>query len=145
MGWGYMGRVGDTFRWKGENVSTTEVSEVVSSFPGVAEVVVYGVTVPHHEGRAGMAAIVTNGHLSLPDLFQHLKQLPFFARPLFIRLCSTFDVTSTFKFKRVEMVRQGFDPSSISDPLFFKDEASGSFVPLDPHLYTLLESGSVRL
>src|SRR6266851_324834 len=83
----FVDRVGDTFRWKGENVSTTEVAETVSACPGVIEAVVYGVTIPGTEGRAGMAAVITNRDFNMVAFRQHLAVcLPEYARPLFLRV-----------------------------------------------------------
>ena len=83
----FVDRVGDTFRWKGENVSTTEVADTISACPGVIEAVVYGVTIPGTEGRAGMAAVVVSQDFDLAAFRQHLaERLPEYARPLFLRI-----------------------------------------------------------
>jgi fatty-acyl-CoA synthase len=110
----FMDRIGDTFRWKGENVSTFEVSEAICAFPGVKEANVYGVTVPAVDGRAGMAALVTGGELDLAAFRAHLiARLPAYACPLFLRFQSKMDVTGTFKHAKSDLVRQGYDPSVI--------------------------------
>jgi fatty-acyl-CoA synthase len=142
----FVDRVGDTFRWKGENVSTSEVSEAINTFPGVQDANVYGVTIPGRDGRAGMAAIVTTGGCDLKALHQHLRaHLPDYARPLFVRIQSEIDVTGTFKQKKMDLVKEGFDPSKITDPIYFNDAQAGAFVPLDPALYQRIEKGEVRL
>ena len=83
----FVDRVGDTFRWKGENVSTSEVAEAINTFPGIADANVYGVTVVGRDGRAGMAAIVCDGQCDLGALHAHLAaNLPDYARPLFLRI-----------------------------------------------------------
>ncbi|MDP6184133.1 MAG: long-chain-acyl-CoA synthetase, partial [Gammaproteobacteria bacterium] len=103
----FVDRVGDTFRWKGENVSTAEVAVAMTAFPGILEANVYGVQVPGSDGRAGMAAIVCDGPIELGDLHEHLvKQLPEYARPLFLRVGDEFEVTATFKQKKADLVRQ---------------------------------------
>ena len=104
-------RLGDTFRWKGENVSTTEVQEARSSLPGVAEVNAYGVRVAGTEGRAGMVALVMAGGARFsPDLLKaHVdKSLPGYARPIFVRVSERFDTTATFKLKKQDLQEQGF-------------------------------------
>src|SRR5439155_12800758 len=86
----FVDRIGDTFRWKGENVATCEVAEAIGAFPPITDALVYGVAVPGTEGRAGMAAIVAHGALDLAALRAHLSErLPDYARPRFLRLCST--------------------------------------------------------
>jgi len=142
----FIDRIGDTYRWKGENVATSEVSEVLTVFPGVKDANVYGVAVPGYEGRAGMAALVTEDDLDLEALGRHVAaQLPHYARPLFLRLQSRPRVTMTFKQKKVELVREGFDPTAISEPLYFKDPDLGRFTPLDAALYARIRAGKVRL
>src|SRR3981189_760089 len=83
----FVDRIGDTFRWKGENVATTEVSETICRFPGIREATVYGVAIPGTDGRAGMATIVTDDGLDLTAFRAHLvERLPDYARPVFVRV-----------------------------------------------------------
>jgi fatty-acyl-CoA synthase len=142
----FVDRVGDTFRWKGENVSTSEVSEAINNFPGVIDANVYGVSIHGREGRAGMAAIVCEGRCDLAELHAHLcRSLPDYARPVFLRVQSEIDVTGTFKQKKVDLVKQGFDPALIVDPIYFNDPAARAFVRLDSELHRRIESGQARL
>ncbi len=142
----FVDRVGDTFRWKGENVSTNQVAEVLTAFPGVKEANVYGVQVGGADGRAGMAALTTLPGLNLDELGAHLrKELPPFARPLFVRLQPEIETTGTFKYRKIDLVREGFDPTIVRDPLYFDDPASGRFTPVTPELHAALISGAVRL
>jgi fatty-acyl-CoA synthase len=142
----FVDRIGDTYRWKGENVSTTEVSEVIGAFAGIHEANIYGVEVPGHEGRAGMAAIVCDQDLNLADLRSFLAgHLPDYARPLFLRVRGEIDVTATFKQRKISLVKDGFDPANISDALFFDDPRTGAYVRLDDKLYKQIVSGEVRL
>jgi fatty-acyl-CoA synthase len=142
----FVDRVGDTFRWKGENVSTSEVAEVINSFPGVTHANVYGVTVVGRDGRAGMAAVVCSDSCDLKQLHAHLsKNLPDYARPLFLRIQSSIDVTATFKQKKIDLVKEGFNPAASKDPIYFSDPQKQAFVRLDPPLYQRIESGDVRL
>jgi len=142
----FVDRVGDTFRWKGENVSTSEVAEAINTFSGIADANVYGVTVVGRDGRAGMAAIVCEGQCNLAALHTHLRaNLPEYARPLFLRIQPKIEVTGTFKQKKVDLVRQGFNPAATADPIYFNDPVADAFVRLDAALYRRIESGEVRL
>jgi fatty-acyl-CoA synthase len=142
----FVDRVGDTFRWKGENVSTLEVSEAIGAFTGITEANVYGVPVGGTEGRAAMAAISAQGELDLEALRAHLRdRLPSYARPLFLRLCPEMDVTATFKQTKGALVREGFDPSAISDPIYFDHPVEQRFVRVDDTLYRDIQAGRVRL
>ena len=144
----FVDRIGDTFRWKGENVSTSEVAETINVFPGVKDANVYGVHIPGREGRAGMVALVcdNNNMCDLAGLYAHLNaHLPEYARPLFVRIQKDIEVTSTFKQKKIDLVRQGFDPAASDDPIYFNDPRSRAFVPLDSMLYQRIASGQVRV
>jgi fatty-acyl-CoA synthase len=142
----FVDRIGDTFRWKGENVSTTEIAEVMGVFPGIQEANVYGVEVPGREGRAGMAAIVCGEGLDLAALRSYLAaHLPDYARPLFLRLSTEIDKTATFKQRKIHMAKEGFDPARIGDALLFDDPRAGAYVPLNGALYGEIVSGEVRL
>jgi fatty-acyl-CoA synthase len=141
----FVDRIGDSFRWKGENVATTEVAEAISAFPGVAEATVYGVAVPGTEGAAGMATIVADEALEIAGLREHLAdRLPSYARPLFLRIKDRIEVTATFKHQKSDLARQGFDPTAIDDPIYFDDPAQQAFVRLDSALYERIRSGKVR-
>jgi fatty-acyl-CoA synthase len=142
----FVDRVGDTFRWKGENVSTTEVAEAINVFPGIRDANVYGVSVPGRDGRAGMASIVCEHGCDLHALHAHLSaNLPEYARPLFLRVQNEIDVTTTFKQRKIELVKEGFDPRATSDPIYFNDPQARAFVPLDPALHERIKRGEVRL
>jgi fatty-acyl-CoA synthase len=142
----FVDRTGDTFRWKGENVATSEVAEALSVFPGVKEANVYGVEVPGGEGKAGMAALVTDTSFNLPALSAYLeKNLPFFARPIFLRFQQEIETTSTFKQRKIELQKEGFDPAAISDPLYVRDAARGNYVTLTPALHRDICDGKVKL
>jgi fatty-acyl-CoA synthase len=138
----FVDRIGDTFRWKGENVATLEVASALTMCPGVAEAIVYGVAVPGADGRAGMALLRPHGSLDLAAVADALEVLPRYARPLFLRLAETVEATETFKPKRRAYVEQGFDPAGIDDPLFVLD--GDSYVPLDADCYRAIQNGTVR-
>ncbi|MBI5264844.1 MAG: long-chain-acyl-CoA synthetase [Bradyrhizobium sp.] len=142
----FVDRVGDTFRWKGENVATSEVNDAVRDCPGVVDATTYGVIVPGTDGRAGMSAIVVDDEFDLAAFAEHLaERLPPYAHPLFVRVSASLDSTETFKQKKSELAREGFDPGTVSEPLFLKDPKSGAYVPLDAELHARLLSGAVRL
>ncbi|XP_047632593.1 long-chain fatty acid transport protein 1 isoform X2 [Phacochoerus africanus] len=147
---GYMyfrDRSGDTFRWRGENVSTTEVEGVLSRLLGQTDVAVYGVAVPGVEGKAGMAAIADpHGQLSPNALYQELqKVLAPYAQPIFLRLLPQVDTTGTFKIQKTRLQHEGFDPRQTSDRLFFLDLKQGHYLPLDQSVYTRICSGAFSL
>ena len=140
----FVDRIGDTFRWKGENVATSEVADVLACCPGVQDVSVYGVAVPRTDGRAGMAALVAMPDFDLATLHAHVEaHLPRYARPVFLRLREKLAVTGTFKVQKSEDVRDGFDPERVTDPLFFDDGAR--YVRLDASLHAHLVQGALRL
>jgi fatty-acyl-CoA synthase len=142
----FVDRIGDTFRWKGENVSTTEVEAAVGAFDGILEANVYGVAVPGRDGRAGMAAVVAKDNLNLTALRDDLaQQLPEYARPVFLRIRQDSDVTTTFKQKKIDLVKEGFDPGHTVDPVYFNDPQRKAFVRLDAALYDRINAGQVRL
>jgi fatty-acyl-CoA synthase len=142
----FVDRIGDTFRWKGENVSTTEIAEVMGVFNGIREANVYGVEVPGYEGRAGMAAVVCDDGLDLAALRTYLAaHLPDYARPLFLRIRGDIDKTATFKQRKIHMAKEGFDPARVRDAMFFDDSRAGAYVRLDEALYGQIVSGEVRL
>ncbi len=142
----FVDRIGDTFRWKGENVATTEVADALSACPGVLEAVVYGVPVPGADGRAGMAALVVEEHVDLTLLRAHLVAgLPSYARPLFLRVCARLAVTETFKQRKAGLAAEGFDPAAVADALWFDDAEQGAYVPLDAALHRQIVAGRLRL
>uniref|UniRef100_F1KY24 Very long-chain fatty acid transport protein n=1 Tax=Ascaris suum TaxID=6253 RepID=F1KY24_ASCSU len=131
-------RTGDTYRWKGENVSTTEVEAILHPMACVADATVYGVTVPGMEGRAGMAAVVMseNACKSKEEFLQEIgdkmaSSLPSYAIPIFIRLCSSVDKTGTFKLVKTHLQKLGYRPGQADDQVFYRDLRSGRYLPLD--------------
>ena len=142
----FVDRVGDTYRWKSENVSTGEVAEALN-FDGIEQANVYGVEVQGHAGRAGMAALVAGPHVvDLEALHEHIHNaLPAFARPLFLRLQQQTDTTGTFKLRKVELVKEGFDPDQIEDPLYVDHPVIGKYVRLTRELYEQIVDGRLRV
>lgn len=140
-------RTGDTFRWRGENVSSTEVEGVVSKVAGNKDAVVFGVEVPGAEGKAGMAAIVDpECSLDLTEFLNGLKKnLPPYAYPLFLRILKEIDVTGTFKLKKLALQKEGFDRGLIKDELYFLNSKLGKYVELTPELFTQISNAKVGL
>ena len=142
----FVDRIGDTFRWKGENVATSEVAEAICAFPGVKHAIVYGVEIPGASGRAGMASLVAEEDLDFAALRAHLSgRLPSYARPLFLRLSGEVEVTGTFKYSRTELVREGFNPQTVSDAIYLDDLGSQSYRRVDSVLFKQIQTGQVRL
>ena len=142
----FVDRIGDTFRWKGENVATAEVAEAIYAFPGVRAATICGVAIPGTDGRAGMAALVTDGELDLGAFRAYLNaRLPAYARPVFVRLREALEVTATFKPTKTELMRQGYDPAASGDAIYFNDPKGQAFVRLDRALYDRIQTGQVRL
>ncbi len=137
-------RIGDTFRWKGENVSTNEVAEILNGAGGILESNVYGVQVPHTDGRAGMAALTVGDDFDLGAFASYVcENLATYQRPLFVRVLDSSDmrITGTFKHQKVDYRKEGFDPSAIKDALYMLRD--GAYVPIDADLYAQVESGEV--
>ncbi|MDH4458130.1 MAG: long-chain-acyl-CoA synthetase [Nevskia sp.] len=141
----FVDRVGDTFRWKGENVATTEVEAALNRIAGVEQAVVYGVEIPGCDGRAGMASLSwTPARFDGEGVAEQLRAtLPAYAVPLFIRLRREQEITATFKFRKVELKRDGFDLAKIDEPLYVLDD--GRYRKLTPTLHAKVISGGMRL
>jgi len=142
----FVDRIGDTFRWKSENVSTQEVSEVLSCTPGILEANVYGVKVPSHDGKAGMASLVTNSSFNTKDTYAQLtKELPVYAVPVFLRIQTTIDTTVTLKHKKRELMEEGYDPNIVKDPLYLLDHSTKDYIRIDAEIYRSVMNGSIRM
>jgi fatty-acyl-CoA synthase len=142
----FVDRVGDTFRWKGENVATGEVNDAILQCNGIVEAATYGVTVPGADGRAGMAALVVDERFDVDAFAAELaRRLPAYARPVSLRICSSLDATETFKQKKQQLMRDGFDPTVVRDPIFIRNNETGTYVRLDAALNARIVSGDVRL
>ncbi len=141
----FVDRVGDTFRWKGENVSTSEVEIALSSMPGVTHAIVYGVAVPGQDGRAGMAAITPKHGIDPAALYAHMsKHVPAYARPVFLRFQDDVEITGTLKVRKVDLVKDGFDPATTTDLLFVVDNDHHTYRPIDADLMRQIVSGGIR-
>jgi fatty-acyl-CoA synthase len=142
----FVDRIGDTFRWKGENVAASEVTEAIADCVGVVDASVYGVVIAGADGRAGMAAIVADARFDLAEFKNHLAaRLPAYAQPVFIRISPALDITETFKQKKQQLAREGFDPRVVGDPLFFRYAGSGDYGRIDDGIYAGILDGAIRL
>ncbi|HYC97623.1 long-chain-acyl-CoA synthetase [Brevundimonas sp.] len=141
----FIDRIGDTFRWKGENVSTAEVEQRLADGPGVKEVIAYGVPVPGHDGKAGMAALVIDGRFNARAFADWVDQeLPVYARPAFVRLIKSADTTGTFKYRKMDLVADGFDPEKVDGPIYVRGGKSG-YTKLNEAARQAILNGETRL
>jgi fatty-acyl-CoA synthase len=142
----FVDRVGDTYRWKGENVATSEVAECIRGFAGVTDAVVYGVKVPGTEGRVGMAALEFCGDIDLRALRHYVRaRLSSYARPLFLRMARAIPVTATHKPRKSDLLRDGFDPGATDDCIYFDDVQLDAYVLVNEELFQRIQSGHMRL
>ncbi|XP_031690752.1 long-chain fatty acid transport protein 1 [Oncorhynchus kisutch] len=147
---GYMyfrDRSGDTFRWRGENVSTTEVEGTLSGLLGQADVAVYGVSVPDVEGKAGMAAIADpTGTFDCDVFLREVQQaLPPYARPVFLRISPQVDTTGTFKIQKTRLQREGYDPRLSTDQIYFLNSRAGRYEAVNEELHSAIVEGRMAL
>ncbi len=144
----FVDRVGDTFRWKGENVSTQEVAGALTALPEINLCAVYGVEVPGADGRAGMAAVVLEPGAELDGaaLYAALEEtLPAYARPAFVRVQQDAEVTGTFKLRKAELQKEGYKLSADSDdPISYRDERQRAYLPLDAAVAAKIEAGKMH-
>jgi fatty-acyl-CoA synthase len=141
----FVDRIGDTYRWKGENVSTQEVAELIAPFPGVNMANVYGAAVQGKDGRAGMVALILHEGVSFDGTSFYAfvsERLPRYACPVFVRVQLEADMTGTFKLRKVDLQRQGFDPGVVGEPLFARDDAAKAYVPLTREVHAAICAGA---
>jgi citronellyl-CoA synthetase len=142
----FVDRVGDTFRWKSENVSTNEVGEIINGHPQVSFCNVYGVEIPRADGRAGMAALVLADGVEALDVqgfSDYVREhLPAYARPVFLRIQRELDTTGTFKLVKGDLRKQGWNPELVDDPLYVLKPRSDTYELLDAEFAAVLRSGN---
>jgi fatty-acyl-CoA synthase len=151
--WFFVDRIGDTFRWKGENVATSEVEAVINELPWLKEATVYGVHIPSKDGRAGMASIVLADASAKAPTAQKLaelhdllvKNLPVYSWPLFLRIMPAIDATTTFKHNKRKLMLEACDPAVVSDPMFFFQASARGFVSMTSAIYAGILSGEIPL
>jgi citronellyl-CoA synthetase len=143
----FVDRLGDTFRWKSQNVSTEEVEAVLNSYVQIEMSSVYGVLIPNTEGRAGMASIVTNKEEKFKfDSFYDLmkKYLPEYAIPKLIRLKNELDVTGTLKIKKANLKKEGYDLRLVKDPIHILLPGSSDYVPMTQEIFNNVVQGNYK-
>ncbi|QJI16913.1 MULTISPECIES: long-chain-acyl-CoA synthetase [unclassified Pseudomonas] len=145
----FVDRLGDTYRWKGENVSTTEVENIFMQHPHITEAVAYGVEIANTNGRAGMAAITPSESLATLDmraLLQFaLSQMPAYAVPLFLRIKVKMETTGTFKYQKVRLKEEAFDPARVGDdPLYAWLPGTDAYVPVTEQVLVDIQGGKYR-
>jgi len=142
----FVDRVGDTFRWRSENVSTNEVGEIINKHRQVQMCNIYGVEIPGADGRAGMAALtLANGvsTLDLEDFSAHVvRELPSYARPILLRIHPEMEVTGTFKLIKSDLRKEGYDPDVIKEPLLVMKPGQSRYEPLDRQFFAQIRAGT---
>jgi citronellyl-CoA synthetase len=141
----FVDRVGDTFRWKSENVSTNEVGELINGYRQVHFSNVYGVEVPNADGRAGMVALNMNEgeeNLDIAEFSAFVNDtLPPYARPVFVRVQSNLDVTGTFKMVKGDLKKEGYDLAQVDDPIYVLKPHATAYELLDADFAAAIASG----
>ena len=139
----FVDRVGDTFRWKGENVSTSEVADVINGVPGVMLSSVYGVSIPGSEGRAGMVALVVDDDIFSITTFSQVidDALPAYARPIFVRIMAAIETTETHKVKKLTLQKEAYDISIVGDKILVKKAVSSEYVVLEKGFHQTIICG----
>lgn len=142
----FMDRIGDTFRWKGENVSTLELENLIIKRLSNKDVVVYGVEVPGSEGKAGMLTLVDEDRKTdIKTISEAVVSLPSYQRPVFLRISTTPHITTTFKFMKTQLKKDGYAPNKSNDPLFYFDNSSREYQPLTQQVYDQISAGKMFL
>ncbi|MEH6448041.1 MAG: long-chain-acyl-CoA synthetase [Oleispira sp.] len=140
-------RLGDTFRWKGENVATTEVEAVANEYPGIEHSVAYGVEIPGTDGRAGMAALTLKdiNDFDIGAFSRHLREkLPVYAVPVFIRIREQEEITGTFKYRKVELKKEHYDLAQVDESMFVMLPDQTQFVPLKAPIADQIQQQAFR-
>ncbi|MBB3239406.1 citronellyl-CoA synthetase [Pseudomonas sp. Tn43] len=145
----FVDRLGDTYRWKGENVSTTEVENILLQHPHIAEAVAYGVEIHNTNGRAGMAAITPAESLATLDFSELLafarQQLPAYAVPLFLRVKVKMETTGTFKYQKTRLKDEAFDPNKTGDdPIYAWLPGTQTYVQVTEQVLAEIQGGKYR-
>ena len=149
----FIDRLGDTFRWKSENVSTNEVADALGKHPQIAETNVYGVAVPGYDGRAGCACIVLADGVTLStfdskSLADYVRQvLPSYAVPLFLRITPALEYTGTLKIQKGRLKREGVDPRLVTgeDVLYWLPVGGERYEPFGDEQWQAIKDKKVRL
>jgi fatty-acyl-CoA synthase len=140
----FVDRIGDTFRWKGENVSTNHVANVLNQFKGIQAANVYGVSVPGKDGKCGMVSLVVQD-LNFEEFYQFTKKnLTDYSNPYFLRIMNEFQNTGTFKYRKVDLVKENFDVSVVKDDVYFRDDFKKCYVKMDEEIYSKIIEKEIK-
>jgi fatty-acyl-CoA synthase len=140
----FVDRIGDTYRWKGENIATGQVANVLGKFQGVQEANVYGVPVPGMEGKCGMVSLVAE-NLDFDGLYDFTTEhLTPYSNPYFLRIKSEFENTGTFKYRKVDLVKDNFDINVVKEPIYFRDDSQKKYVKVTKELYDGIMNQKVK-
>ena len=139
----FVDRIGDTFRWKGENVSTAEVADLITEHDAIDEATVVGVHVPNMDGQAGLVAVVPAREFDPDQFAQAVSDLPSYAQPRFVRVMGSLAKTGTFKIQKADLRRDGVDPSAVADPLYVR--MNGGYAPLTAERWSQVKEGRLKL
>jgi len=145
----FVDRLGDTYRWKGENVSTTEVENLLLQHPHISEAVAYGVEIRNTNGRAGMAAITPAESLATLDFAELLsfarERMPAYAVPLFLRVKVKMETTGTFKYQKIRLKNEGFDPGLTGDdPIYAWLPGTQTYIRVTDQVLAEIHQGKHR-
>ncbi len=142
-------RFGDTYRWKGENVSTLEIESILNSYPSIYMSAVYGVSIPNTEGKAGMAAIKLNPSLKfeIDNFSQFIADVfPVYSIPVFIRICEDeLEITGPYKIKKTNILREAYHIDLITDKVYLWNQQDKIYISLDNDIYQKLINGQLRI
>ena len=147
----FIDRVGDSYRWHGENVSSQEVENILMEYPSIEQAVVYGIEIPNHDGRAGMASMqIHQDNQFRPHERRQLayylqSQLPSYAIPRFLRITPSLDTTATFKFKKRTLKKQSYHQAETEDPIYIFNQAQQTYDLLTQETESLVDQGLIRL
>eukprot|EP01080_Neovahlkampfia_damariscottae_P009204 gene9204-1290_t len=140
----FVDRIGDTYRWKGENVATGQIQNVYSKFQGIKEANVYGIPIPGMEGKCGMASIVAD-NLDFDGLYDFTRDnLTPYSNPYFLRIKTEFNNTGTFKYRKVDLVKEHFDINVVKDEIYFRDDKQKKYVKMTKDLFDGIMSQKVK-
>jgi fatty-acyl-CoA synthase len=139
----FVDRIGDTFRWKGENVSTAEVADLITEHDAIDEATVVGVHIPNMDGQAGLVAVVPAREFDPDQFAQAVSDLPSYAQPRFVRIMGGLAKTGTFKIQKADLRKDGVDPSTVADPLYVR--MNGGYAPLTAERWSEVKEGRLKL
>ena len=138
----FVDRIGDTFRWKGENVATTEVCSIISNYKDIEEAIVYGIKLEKYDGNPGMVYIKINKDIDFNKLYLYLKKdLPQYSIPCFIKIIKDIDMTGTFKYKKFNLKNDGIN----GEDIYIINKKENNYIKLDDNIRNDINNGKLQL